>query len=137
MYTELTLSNILNNIIFWKHQEAEHSLILQNTYPFLEEPYLKDLRKWYIILSNTEQTAISLLENVLKRNTSLNELNDKIIPFNNYAKKQSQNFINFLSALFINSKIVSENPSSPIIIEHMINESTYFIAGSTENWFID
>lgn len=62
VYGPLLPARILEEIIFWKTQEKEHTEVIKGIVPALEEPYVKLLDEWAVVFGAAEQAARRLLE---------------------------------------------------------------------------
>lgn len=57
---------ILDEIEFWKHQEAEHTIVIRELASGLEAPYVEALKKWEEALSAAHQHAVRYIESVVR-----------------------------------------------------------------------
>jgi len=127
-YGEQTPLRLLDEANFWKQQESEHTVVIRELLPDLEEPFVKQLENWQLLLSQTQATAISYIETVnrLKGNVTPDVLAN-IKRFIVYCCNQSTNFIALLNKIALESQAVKENPIVMVVINHIRRESEYFI----------
>lgn len=53
---------ILEEIVFWKTQEKEHTEVIKAIVPNLEEPYVKLLDEWAVVFGATEMVSSAVIE---------------------------------------------------------------------------
>lgn len=129
IYGPLLPVRILEEIIFWKNQEKEHTEVIKAIVPRLEEPYVKLLDQWAVVFGAAEQAARRLLEVSLGAgpagHTGLAADTEQLV---HTACGQSREFIRQLYALREASAAVNAQPLAGIVIVHIIRESEYFLA---------
>ncbi|AIQ44943.1 superoxide dismutase [Paenibacillus sp. FSL R7-0273] len=129
VYGPLLPARILEEIIFWKTQEKEHTEVIKGIVPALEEPYVKLLDEWAVVFGAAEQAARRLLEVSLGPppggHTGLAGDTGQLV---HTACGQSREFIRQLYALREASPAVKAQPLAGIVILHIIRESEYFLA---------
>lgn len=129
VYGTMLPIRILEEIVFWKTQEKEHTEVIKAIVPSLEEPYIKLLDEWAVVFGATEQAAQQLLEASLSPAAAYHpELAADTELLLQTACAQSQEFIRQLYALRDNSKAVNAQPLAGIVLLHIIRESEYFLA---------
>jgi len=127
-YGEQNMLRALDEAEFWKRQESEHAELIPLVTPNLEAQYVQKLHQFHIELSDMHAetlkyiTSINRSKGMIKR-----ELKMQMMHLIKLCIEQSQNFISFIDSLLTNSQAVSTNPSSQVVIRHMIRESQYFI----------
>lgn len=127
-YGDRNLLRVLDEIAFWKRQEAEHTVVIRQIVPNLEPRYVTMLQEWELAFNQTEGVAIEYIQAVKRSNFNVNpELEQQIIQFVQFALGQSRNFILFLDELLTQSAAVRSNPVAPVVINHIRRESEYFI----------
>ncbi|MDF9844697.1 MULTISPECIES: Fe-Mn family superoxide dismutase [unclassified Paenibacillus] len=129
IYGPLLPVRILEEIIFWKTQEKEHTEVIKGIVPRLEQPYVKLLDEWAVVFGAAEQAARRLLEVSLESgpagHTGLAADTEQLV---HTACGQSREFIRQLYALREASAAVNAQPLAGIVIVHIIRESEYFLA---------
>lgn len=129
VYGPLLPTRILEEIVFWKMQEKEHTEVIKAIVPSLEEPYVKLLDEWAVVFGATEQAARQLLEASMEQAVAgHSELAYETELLVHTACGQSREFIRQLCALRDNSKAVNAQPLAGTVLLHIIRESEYFLA---------
>jgi len=119
---------ILDEIEFWKHQEAEHTVVIREIVPNLEPEYVSALQQWEFQLTKTETMAVSYIETVIRSKGKINpHFMQRMIAFIDYCLQQSITFVAFLYNLQQESNAVKNNKTAIVVINHIIRESEYFI----------
>ncbi|MBW4085110.1 Fe-Mn family superoxide dismutase [Paenibacillus sp. S150] len=116
---------ILEEIVFWKKQEQEHTLVIKALVPQLEEPYVKLLDEWAIVFEATGQAARRLLE--ASPGCSPAELAAGTEQLLQAACSQSREFSRQLYALMEGSAAVKAQPLAGTVLQHIVRESEYFL----------
>lgn len=128
VYGPLMPVRILEEIIFWKTQENEHTAVIQAIIPQLEEPYVKLLNEWAIVFGATEEAARQLLNTVLKTSTpSIRVPGSPTEQLLRISCNQSHQFIRHLYAVMAESDAAKLQALSGTVILHIIRESEYFL----------
>ncbi|WP_310831281.1 Fe-Mn family superoxide dismutase [Paenibacillus pedocola] len=129
IYGPLLPVRILEEIIFWKTQEKEHTEVIKAIVPNLEEPYVRLLDEWAVVFGATEQAARRLLEASLgpspAGHPALAAETEQLV---HTSCAQSREFIRQLNALREASKAVKAQPLAGTVLLHIIRESEYFLA---------
>ncbi len=126
-YGDRNLLRILDEVQFWKRQEAEHTVVIRQVVENLEPQYVKLLQEWEQAFIQTEGVATKYMEAVIRANYSVSPvLEQQIVRFINYALTQSQNFILLLNEIETQSGVVRNNPVARVVIDHIRRESEYF-----------
>lgn len=129
IYGPLLPVRILEEIVFWKMQEKEHTEVIKGIVPNLEEPYVRLLDEWAVVFDATEQTARRLLEASLGPSVTghagIAAETEQLV---HTACAQSREFIRQLYALQEASKAVNAQPLAGTVLLHIIRESEYFLA---------
>ncbi|TCK93262.1 DUF2935 family protein [Natranaerovirga hydrolytica] len=127
VYGDILPLRVLEEISFWKLQEKEHALLLINSFVGLEPIYVDTLEQWAIDFEETEETSNDYLraygQSTLEEMYTIEELT----PFIKYCFDESNAFIQFLAEMINNSIIVETLRFAPILTDHVIRESKYFI----------
>ena len=129
VYGPLMPVRILEEIIFWKTQEMEHTAVIKAIIPNLEERYVKLLDEWAVVFGATEEAARLLLNSALYPAVSNNPeiLEAEVRSLLHVSCIQSHEFIRQLYAMMEASAAVQEIPLAVTVLLHIIRESEYFI----------
>lgn len=127
IYGEMNVLRALEEAEFWKRQESEHTVVIQEVVPDLEEEYVDKLIEYKEIFDSTEARITQYIENIVNSQNISPRIYEDNIQLINLAIKQSQVFINFLSMLLRESDPVVNDPISTTVINHIRRESEYFI----------
>lgn len=121
---------ILEEIRFWKQQEAEHTEVIKAIIPNLEHHYVKLLDEWKKVFTATEAAADRLLQHGLtsKEAASSPQLIKQTERLLGAAFQQSKEFIRQLHHILDRSEAVKGVPLAPVVLMHIIRESEYFLA---------
>ncbi|MDD4781071.1 MAG: DUF2935 domain-containing protein [Tissierellia bacterium] len=127
-YGEKNILRALEEAEFWKHQESEHTNVIQEIVPDLEEEYVNKLEEYKEIFDSTHARIVQYMElGVNCHNILSSEIYQDIINIINLAVRQSQVFVGFLGTLLRDSTAVKNNPAAVVVINHIRRESEYFI----------
>ncbi|EOS54724.1 Fe-Mn family superoxide dismutase [Paenibacillus barengoltzii] len=120
---------ILEEIRFWKQQEAEHTEVIQAIVPSLEADYVKLLEEWKPIFERTEAAADKLLQYALAtpHAATSHEVIRQTERLLRASCQQSQEFIRHLEYMLKHSAAVKSVPLAPVVLLHIIRESAYFL----------
>lgn len=131
-YGDKTFLRVLDEAEFWKFQESEHTVVIREIVPGLEDQYLMQLLDWKQALSQTRATAVKYIEAVIRSGPALSlQLQQEIIQFINFCICQSQEFIRFQNLLASTSTAIRGNLVATVVIDHIRRESEYFIGIAT------
>ncbi|WP_339246248.1 MULTISPECIES: Fe-Mn family superoxide dismutase [unclassified Paenibacillus] len=129
VYGPMLPVRILEEIVFWKTQEKEHTEVIKAIVPNLEEPYVKLLDEWAVVFGATEMAAQQLLNSALSASPpSQAELTAETEKLLHISCTQSQEFVRQLFAIMESSAAVKAVPLATTVILHIIRESEYFLA---------
>lgn len=128
VYGSLMPLRILEEVRFWKMQEKEHTEVIRALIPNLEERYVHMLNEWEKVFAHTEAAAVQWIEALIR----------SPVPASPYVYKQVQNLVHtstiqsqrWVQQLFTmqeHSAAVKANPLAPVVIQHIIRESEYFL----------
>ncbi|SFE97109.1 DUF2935 domain-containing protein [Alteribacillus iranensis] len=117
---------MLDEAEFWKHQEEEHTVVIRELIPQLEDVYVNALKKWEEVLGETRQQVLQFIEIVISSNQIPYFLFQRFFHFVSFWLRQSQQFIELCHQLKRHSEPIRENPTANIVIDHIIRESEYF-----------
>lgn len=127
-YGEKNILRALEEAEFWKHQESEHTVVIQEITPDLEEEYVNKLDQYKEIFDSTHGRIVRLIETAVNCHNILSpEIYEEMISLIDLAIRQSQVFVEFLGMLLRDSDAVKNNPTSEVVINHIRRESEYFI----------
>ncbi|MFF2909559.1 Fe-Mn family superoxide dismutase [Paenibacillus sp. NPDC057934] len=130
VYGPMLPVRILEEIVFWKTQEKEHTEVIKAIVPNLEQHYVKLLDEWAVVFGATEEAARHLLESALSAPAHgdqwalINETEQLL----RVASAQSSEFIRQLYAIMEGSAAVKAVPLATVVLLHIIRESEYFLA---------
>lgn len=119
---------VLDEAEFWKHQEEEHTVVIRELVPNLEQQYVDALKEWEKAFAQTHQHIVRFIETVnrSKGNISQRFYHD-ILQLTSFCLHQSNEFILFCRTLVEASKPISSNHTAKVVMNHIIVESEYFI----------
>lgn len=120
---------ILEEIRFWKQQEAEHTEVIQAIVPGLEADYVRLLEEWKPIFTGTEAAADKLLQYALAAphapaSPEVVRQTERLLQA---SFQQSREFIRHLEFMLKHSAAVKSVPLAPVVLLHIIRESAYFL----------
>lgn len=119
---------ILDEAEFWKHQEEEHTVVIRELVKDLEKNYVDALLEWEKALSNTHQQVVSFIESVIRSDLYISpQLFQQVMQLVSFCLEESERFIELCRQIRDNSKVVSNNQTAKVVINHIIRESEYFI----------
>ncbi len=117
---------VLDEIEFWKRQEAEHTVVLREAIPNLEEEFVTQLADWELIFTETESVAVKYIEAVIRCGRSVGPtLIDQIVELAKVALDESERFIDLLNRIRSTSEAVQSNQTAGVIVCHIRRESQY------------
>lgn len=130
VYGPLLPVRILEEIVFWKTQEKEHTEVIKAIVPNLEPPYVKLLDEWAVVFGATEEAARHLLEATLSASGPTDQwaLATETEQLLRVSCAQSTEFIRQLYAIMEGSAAVKAVPLAKTVLLHIIRESEYFLA---------
>jgi len=118
---------VLDEAEFWKHQEAEHTVVIRALVGNLEQKYVEALKEWEKAFTKAHQQVVRFIETVNRSNGHVSQaLYQDILQLISFCLQQSQEFINFCRAMMDESKPISTNPTAKVVLNHIIVESEYF-----------
>ncbi|NLY17972.1 MAG: DUF2935 domain-containing protein [Clostridiaceae bacterium] len=118
---------ILEEIEFWKQQEAEHTTVIREIVPGLDSSSVEELQSFQRDFREIEQKAVQLMETVIRSQGQINQsMIQHIMEFVTYAMRESREFVQFLRNLLTAAPVVN-NMVAKVVINHIIRESEYFI----------
>ncbi|MBS4539613.1 DUF2935 domain-containing protein [Clostridium sp. D2Q-11] len=127
-YGEKNLYRVLDEMEFWKRQEAEHTVVIREIIPNLEDRFVKELESYQKSFNETEGMAVRYIETLIRSKGGVDPIfTQQIMEFICYAIEQSQQFIMLLEQILAESKGAINNPVAETVINHIRRESEYFI----------
>lgn len=119
---------ILDEAEFWKHQEAEHTVVIRELVTNLEAEYMEALEEWEAALKETHQRVVRFIESVVRSAYYVSDaLQKQVLELVSFCLKQSLQFIELCRQIKNNSAAVSVNPTAKVVLDHIIRESEYFV----------
>lgn len=127
-YGPLMDLRVLDELNFWKQQESEHTVVIEQMVPNLETEFTAALKKWGVMFADLQALTERYSETLIRHGGLASaRMRDHILHLVRVALEQSQQFIRFLQHLQTVSKPVKENPVINVILNHIRRESEYFI----------
>lgn len=131
-YGEKSLLRMLDEIVFWKRQEEEHTVVIRSLTGDLEDEYVNALKDWEQAFAQSEGLATRYVEAIIRDNYYIShKLKQEIAQFIGFCLNQSKSFIQFLNEMSTESYAIRNNQTVIVVINHIRRESEYFI-GITE-----
>ena len=127
-YGERNLSRALDEAEFWKHQEAEHTVVIRQIVPNLEPRFVMQLQQFEQAFHQAKGLVVSYIETLVRSRGNISRsMQEQIKMILEKAIEQSQQFIKLLNQILSESEAVRANPVAPVVINHIRRESEYFI----------
>lgn len=126
-YGDKNILRILEEAEFWKRQEAEHTVVIRELVPDLEQPYVDKLEESMEVFNSTEGTITQYIENIISNPNIDPYLEEKINALIKITICQSQIFVKFLGDMINNSAALEDNLTAIVVINHIRRESEYYI----------
>ncbi|TRM10729.1 DUF2935 domain-containing protein [Lentibacillus cibarius] len=119
---------VLDEAEFWKENEAEHTVVMRELVTNLEESFAETLKQWENVLETTHQHVKRFIESVVRSNNHVSPaLYKQVLDLVSFCLQESQAFIQFCRQLKRESAAISGNHTAKVVIDHIIDESEYFI----------
>lgn len=119
---------ILDEAEFWKQQEAEHTIVMRELLPDLEQEYVDALKRWEEVLETTHQHVRRYIESVNRSNNQISpQLYQQVLELVTFCLQESVAFTQFCRQVKTESKTFSGNHTAKVVINHIIVESEYFM----------
>lgn len=119
---------ILDEGQFWKQQEKEHTVVIRELVPNLEQPFVDALATWEQALLQTEDTFTRFIETVIRSGKNISrEVLGQVQELVTFALHQSEQFVRLLDQLLTESAPVKASPVVQTVIHHIRRESEYFM----------
>ncbi|MGD8192226.1 DUF2935 domain-containing protein [Brevibacillus ginsengisoli] len=127
-YGDMMPLRILDEGEFWKHQESEHTDVIQALVPNLEPQFVDALKKWGQAFAQTQALFVRYIETVVRSGNQVSpEVVGQILQLVKFSMAQSEQFIAFLNQLAEQSVPLKSNPTAITVLNHIRRESEYFI----------
>jgi len=118
---------ILDEAEFWKHQEEEHTVVIRELAPDLEQNYVDSLKQWEKVLGETRHQVLRFIETVTRSGNYIPaQLHQHVLKLTMYYLNQSLDFIKLLEEIKAESQAAKNNPTVKVVLDHIIRESEYF-----------
>ncbi|ASK62127.1 hypothetical protein CFK37_08095 [Virgibacillus phasianinus] len=119
---------VLDEAEFWKEQEAEHTVVIRELLPDLEQEFVDGLNRWEDVLKTTKQHVTRFIESVIRSKNHISpQLSQQVLDLASFCLQESVAFIQFCRKIKTESKSVVGNPMAKTVMDHIIDESEYFI----------
>jgi superoxide dismutase, Fe-Mn family len=130
VYGAMMPLRLLEEIVFWKTQEMEHTVVIRELIPQLEPPYVQLMLDWQNVFVKTLEYAQAAMRAALAvPGYPLPPEWAAVLPrLINDSLFQSHEFIRQLQLLQEQSPAVRYLPVAPIVLAHIRRESEYFIS---------
>lgn len=126
-YGDQNSLRVLDEVEFWKQQEAEHTTVIEQAIPNIDDVVFDQLHTFSDEFTSTEQKAVQLIETVIRSKNQVNHvMQQHIMDFIQHSICESEQFIQFLTNMK-RLDVITQNPVAPVILDHIIRESQYFI----------
>ncbi len=127
-YGEKMPLRVLDEVEFWKLQEAEHTVVIRELAGNLEPQFVSALQEWEQAFSQTNAAARRFIETEIRSKGHLRpEQHREIMLLVDCALSQSYQFVQFLNFLAAESDVIKNNPTAITVLNHIRRESEYFI----------
>ncbi len=119
---------VLDEAEFWKEQESEHTVVMRELVKNLESEYVDALKRWEEVLNTTHQHVKRFIESVVRSNYNISPaLYKQVLDLVTFCLQESVAFIQFCKQVKNESAAVKDNPTAKVVIDHIVDESEYFI----------
>ncbi|HHW22885.1 MAG TPA: DUF2935 domain-containing protein [Clostridiaceae bacterium] len=127
-YGEKNLLRALDETEFWKHQEAEHTVVIRQIEPNLEQMFVMQLQQYELSFNQAKGNTVKYIETLARSRGNISRsMLQELVRFLEKAIDQSKQFIILLDQILSESNAVKNNPVAPVVINHIRRESEYFI----------
>lgn len=118
---------ILDEAEFWKQQEEEHTVVIRELLPNLEDEYVKALKEWERVLSETRQHVLQYIQAVVRSGNVPQALEQQVLQLVPVLLEQSIAFVELCQQIKNQSQAVINNPTAKVVLDHIIRETEYFV----------
>ncbi|GAB7387912.1 hypothetical protein BSNK01_17490 [Bacillaceae bacterium] len=127
-YGEKMPLRVLDEIEFWKQQEAEHTVVIRELAKGLETKFAEALKKWEREFFKTQGAAVRYIEAVIRAGHRFSPfIRQQILGLVAYSLQQSLHFIGFLNLLAEKSEAIKGDRTALVVLQHIRRESEYFV----------
>jgi hypothetical protein len=127
-YGEKMPLRVLDEVEFWKQQEAEHTVVIRELAPSLEPQFVTALQQWEQAFSQTNAAARRYIETEVRSRGNIRpEVYRDIMQLVDCSLSQSHQFVQFLNFLAAESAVIKSNLTVITVLNHIRRESEYFI----------
>ncbi len=127
-YGNMNHVRILEEAKFWKRQETEHTVVIREIVPNLENEFVRQLEEYQRIFGAMEATLVQCFEQL---NRSCYKITPaavrNIVTLIEKTVCQSEAWIKFLKDMLKNSIAVRTDQVAVTVINHIMRESEYYI----------
>lgn len=128
VYGPLMPLRLLEEIRFWKDQEKEHTVVIRELIPNLEPDYVKAMKNWEPAFAHTEFQAIQWIEAAIRSPGAIPPyIQCHALSLLRTSIEQTNAFIHQLQQMKLESAAIRSLSTAPIVIDHIIRESEYFL----------
>lgn len=126
-YGDQNYLRVLDEVEFWKRQEAEHTTVIKEVIVNLDAMALNQLQAFELEFNQTQQKAVQLIETVIRSQGQIDQvMTQHSKDFIRYALDESEQFVLYLNQLMTTDP-VAQNLVGKVVLNHIIRESEYFI----------
>ena len=126
LYGERNLSRVLDEMAFWKRQEAEHTTVIREVASNLEPEFVCRLQQFEQAFQQVEGLVVKYIETIIRSKGDISfAMQQQIMQLVCFAISQSQQFIALLDQILSESAAVDFVVA--VVINHIRRESEYFI----------
>ncbi|TVY10179.1 Fe-Mn family superoxide dismutase [Paenibacillus cremeus] len=127
-YGSLGPHRVLEDIRFWKLQEAEHTSMIQELVPMLEPSYVALLQQWNALFRETAEDAEQWRETIQHSKGPVSPyIGTRVDELVRTAIAQSQEYVKHLQLLTKHSDPLKKHSAAQKNVKHMIRQSEYFL----------
>lgn len=127
-YEEKLPLRLVDEGLFWKHQEEEHTVVLREMGKGLEKKYVQLLKEWEKSLAETKNIFSLYRGYVIKAGKKIpKSLFQAIQKLAIFSVEQSKAFIMLLNEIGQHSTVFKQNHTLLVVLHHIKRESEYFI----------
>lgn len=127
-YGNKNILRVLDEAEFWKKQEQEHTIVIEQIAKGLEVEYLDKLSDFRHEFRKDEANVLRSIETLIRIEGCISyDFLFHLMEFIRRLIRQSGRFIYFLNDILKNSQIVKTDMVAQTVINHIIRESQYFI----------
>jgi superoxide dismutase, Fe-Mn family len=129
VYGSMMPLRLLEEIVFWKTQEMEHTEVIRAIIPGLEPIYVILMQDWQIVFAKTlEQAQAALRAGLAPAGGPQPPAWKAVLPqLLDDSLCQSREFVRQLRLLQEQSYAVRQTPIAPVVLAHIRRESEYFL----------